>query len=201
MFSHGPHDIMPRVIQYGYKVSVCSAHRTGTCQFGVYCRHIHDDFRLRRGEREFWIVYPSDNLIRVEYVAEDDAKRITFLLELLYAPVNSTNTISFAKQKGLLRPDSTLDVCAFDEHMKHMMALQLKTVGNMILSLTEVKPPPLCFPLIYPLSPSSSSSTPPAYPPPLLSPTPTRPFLSPVLISPSRPTIFALPMPTSKHVP
>lgn len=200
-FSHGPHDLRPRVIKYGYKSSVCSSYRTGTCPYGVQCKYIHNDFRMRRGEHEFWLVSPTDSLIRVEYVAKDDAKRLTFLAELVHSHVNMTNMIVFAQQvPGLMRSDDTLDICAFDAHVTRMMALQLKTVGKMIISLVPLSLAPVCFPLIRIAPPSiSSSSSSVVYSPPLLSPTPTRPFLSPMTIHPSRPAIVALPMPIASN--
>eukprot|EP00456_Euglypha_rotunda_P019828 TRINITY_DN1749_c0_g2_i2.p1 TRINITY_DN1749_c0_g2~~TRINITY_DN1749_c0_g2_i2.p1 ORF type:complete len:477 (+),score=17.90 TRINITY_DN1749_c0_g2_i2:456-1886(+) len=58
----------------------------GMCWFGSRCRFIHDEYRLQAGENEFWLVAPSENLVRVEIVDPENTARKKLLQSLVSLP-------------------------------------------------------------------------------------------------------------------
>lgn len=68
-FAHGIHELRPRHYGLKYKTQECkNYHAEGYCRFGSRCKFIHDEHRIRVAEDEFWLVSPSENLVRVEVV-------------------------------------------------------------------------------------------------------------------------------------
>lgn len=71
-FAHGIHELRPRHYGLKYKTQKCiNFHTEGYCRFGSRCKFIHDERRLQVKEDEFWLVSPSENLIRIEVVDND----------------------------------------------------------------------------------------------------------------------------------
>jgi len=68
-FAHGIHELRPRHYGLKYKTQECkNYHSEGYCRFGSRCKFIHDEHRIRVANDEFWLVSPSENLVRVEVV-------------------------------------------------------------------------------------------------------------------------------------
>lgn len=72
-FAHGIHELRPRHYGLKYKTQECkNYHSEGYCRFGSRCKFIHDEHRIRVAKDEFWLVSPSENLVRVEVVENED---------------------------------------------------------------------------------------------------------------------------------
>lgn len=85
-FAHGIQELRPRHYGVKYKTQECkNYHAEGYCRFGSRCKFIHDESRIRVADDEFWLVSPSENLVRVEVV--DNAERQEELAQL----VSTTN--------------------------------------------------------------------------------------------------------------
>lgn len=68
-FAHGIHELRPRHFDVKYKTQLCkNYHKDGNCRFGSRCKFIHDEHRIQVDANEFWLVSPSENLVRVEIV-------------------------------------------------------------------------------------------------------------------------------------
>lgn len=68
-FAHGIQELRPRHFGLKYKTQECkNYHSNGYCRFGSRCKFIHDEHRIRVANDEFWLVSPSENLVRVEVV-------------------------------------------------------------------------------------------------------------------------------------
>ncbi len=86
-FAHGVHELRPRHFDVKYKTQLCkNYHRDTTCRFGPRCKFIRtpvravhraigalrsarrsdDERRIQMDQFEFWLVSPSENIIRVE---------------------------------------------------------------------------------------------------------------------------------------
>jgi Zinc finger C-x8-C-x5-C-x3-H type (and similar) len=84
-FAHGYHQLRPRSYDAKYKTQLCrNFHVERNCQFGLRCKFIHDEVRLMINEQEYWLVSPSENLIRIEQV--DNAQRAALLQKLASSP-------------------------------------------------------------------------------------------------------------------
>ena len=70
-----------------YKTELCkSYHVLRACPFSSRCKFIHDEYRLRAGELEYWLVSPTERLVRVELVHPLNAERRALLEQLVSAP-------------------------------------------------------------------------------------------------------------------
>lgn len=68
-FAHGIQELRPRHFDVKYKTQLCkNYHKDGHCRFGSRCKFIHDEHRIQVDQNEFWLVSPSENLVRVEIV-------------------------------------------------------------------------------------------------------------------------------------
>jgi len=75
-------ELRPRRYGVKYKTQLCkNYHLEGHCRFGSRCKFIHDEERIQVGDREFWLISPSENLVRVEVV--ENPQRATQLKQLL----------------------------------------------------------------------------------------------------------------------
>jgi hypothetical protein len=82
-YAHGVPELKPREVDTKYKTEFCQLyHSGGICKFGKGCNFIHDEYRIRASEYEFWMVCPRENIIRVEIVDPTHTKRIEKLKNL-----------------------------------------------------------------------------------------------------------------------
>jgi hypothetical protein len=66
-FAHGVSELRSRDFDVKYKTKLCkNFFETGQCRFASRCKFIHDEQRVQVSDTEFWLVSPSDNLVRVE---------------------------------------------------------------------------------------------------------------------------------------
>lgn len=56
------------------------------CKFASRCKFIHDEYRIQAGAREFWLVCPSEQSIKVEVVDERNKQRLAQLVQLVAEP-------------------------------------------------------------------------------------------------------------------
>lgn len=76
-FAHGVEQLRPRKFSPKYKTQLCkNYHKFGNCRFGSRCQFIHDEHRIQVSPNEFWLISPSENLVRIEVVDKgpEDAK-------------------------------------------------------------------------------------------------------------------------------
>jgi len=84
-FAHGISELRPRHFDVKYKTQLCkNYHKDGNCRFGSRCKFIHDEHRIQVDTNEFWLVSPSENLVRVEIV--ENAQRRQQLQALVESP-------------------------------------------------------------------------------------------------------------------
>jgi tristetraprolin/butyrate response factor 1 len=70
-FAHGVSELRARDFDVKYKTKRCkNYHSTGFCRFSSRCKFIHDEYRVQVSEVEFWLISPSDKLVRVEIAAD-----------------------------------------------------------------------------------------------------------------------------------
>merc|ERR1712195_113428 len=98
-FAHGIHELRPRHYGLKYKTQKCiNYHTEGYCRFGSRCKFIHDERRLQVKEDEFWLVSPSENLIRIEVVDNELRKEE---LQALVQQDGSDDLVELFKQVSL----------------------------------------------------------------------------------------------------
>ena len=85
-FAHGLSELRAREVDVKFKTERCkNFHHFGpsTCWYGPRCKFIHDEFRVRVGAHEFWLISPRENMVRVEKVDPANAPRLTQLTQLI----------------------------------------------------------------------------------------------------------------------
>ena len=85
-FAHGLCELRAREVDVKYKTERCkNFHQYGpsTCWYGPRCKFIHDEFRVRVGPTEFWLISPRENMVRVEKVDPANQPRLTQLMQLI----------------------------------------------------------------------------------------------------------------------
>jgi hypothetical protein len=88
-FAHSVHELRSREVDIKYKTELCKNFTSNTsCCYSTRCKYIHDDYRVQVRENEFWLVSPSDNLIRIENVPVGNQARIEQLTELVNSEHN-----------------------------------------------------------------------------------------------------------------
>lgn len=83
-FAHGIEDLRPRRYGVKYKTWLCkNYHLDGDCRFGSRCNFIHDEKRVQIKEREYWLLSPTENVVRVEVVKNSQrAAQLASLMKL-----------------------------------------------------------------------------------------------------------------------
>lgn len=116
-FAHGLDDLRPRDFGLQYKTERCKNYHgtsggsqpSGYCPFQSRCKFLHDEKRVQVGDSEFWLISPSENLIRVEVV--DNRARKEQLMKLVDAKIdreaNQTMDISMLLSNLNLGPAFT----------------------------------------------------------------------------------------------
>lgn len=155
-FSHGAHELRSREVDSKYKTELCrnfhglnagapmNSPQAGSCWYGNRCRFLHDEFRLRQSANEFWLVAPSDSLIRVERVAPSSTAeaRLEQLAELMTSEHNRKQTLLYAASVGCVQASNgELDTAAFQTHMQTMMQSQLSSQGEAQIHVREGSSP------------------------------------------------------------
>ena len=85
-FAHGLEELRTREVDVKFKTERCkNFHQFGpsSCWYGPRCKFIHDEFRVRVGAYEFWLISPRENMVRVEKVEAGNAPRLSQLAQLI----------------------------------------------------------------------------------------------------------------------
>jgi hypothetical protein len=109
-FAHGIEELRPRHFDAKFKTELCTNyHKDGACMFGSRCKFIHDEYRIQGEDNEFWLVSPSENLIRVEMVDRNDTARRAQLQALVNNPPQLKSGASAASLHHSLSGNEHLD--------------------------------------------------------------------------------------------
>lgn len=101
-FAHGIHELRPRHYGLKYKTQECkNYHAEGYCRFGSRCKFIHDEHRIRVAPDEFWLVSPSENLVRVE-VVENKMRQAE--LSKLVSTQNAQDSVTPLSKNEVVKP-------------------------------------------------------------------------------------------------
>ena len=122
-FAHGLDELRTREVDVKFKTERCkNFHQFGpsTCWYGPRCKFIHDEFRVRVGPLEFWLVSPRENMVRVEKVDAGNAPRLSQLAQLIAEQAGAAQQAAheFMQQMAAVRSeqDSTDALCSQLSH-------------------------------------------------------------------------------------
>ena len=128
-FAHGLEELRTREVDAKFKTERCkNFHQFGpsTCWYGPRCKFIHDEFRVRVGPLEFWLVSPRENMVRVEKVDAGNAPRLSQLAQLIAEQAGAAQQAAheFMQQMAAVRAeqDSTDALCCQLSHT-HLQGL------------------------------------------------------------------------------
>jgi hypothetical protein len=88
-FAHGIQQLRTKDYDIKYKTELCKRYHVlgpNSCKFNNRCKFIHDEVRVKAGECEYWLVCPSENIIKVELVDQRNKQRLQQLEQLVFNP-------------------------------------------------------------------------------------------------------------------
>jgi butyrate response factor 1 len=88
-FAHGVDELRAKQFDFKYKTELCKRfHSLGpeSCKFGSRCKFLHQEYRIKAGENEYWLVSPEESQIRVEIVHSGNKQRLEQLNQLVFQP-------------------------------------------------------------------------------------------------------------------
>ena len=117
-FAHGLEELRTREVDSKFKTERCKnfhAFGPSTCWYGPRCKFIHDEYRVRVGQLEFWLISPRENMVRVEKVDPGNAPRIAQLQQLVQ---EQTGAAQQAAQQLMQQMQQLVQLEAACEQMK-----------------------------------------------------------------------------------
>ena len=144
-FAHGLEELRTREVDSKFKTERCkNFHSYGPqqCWYGPRCKFIHDEYRVRVGQLEFWLISPRENMVRVEKVEPANAPRISQLLQLVHEQTGA------AQQAAQQLMQQMQQLVQLEQACEQMKGLGLQTAdGRSICSSSPSNPcdPAACF--------------------------------------------------------
>ena len=124
-FAHSFDELRPREFDSKYKTELCKRYHTlgvSGCKFGVRCKFMHDEVRIKAGDGEYWLCSESEGIIRVEVVPTHHYHRRQLLDQLTFFPPTGPVSPLSTSPIPPRRPRRTLSPPAFTSEYASSMA-------------------------------------------------------------------------------
>ena len=88
-YAHSFDELRPREYDSKYKTELCKRYHTlgaAGCKFGVRCKFLHDEVRVKASDGEYWLCSEAEAIVRVEVVPTHHYHRRQLLDQLTFYP-------------------------------------------------------------------------------------------------------------------